>query len=128
MLTISPDDEAAIRQTALDYAEGWYTADPERLGRSLHAGLAKRTLRCDPQTGAELFIHLTRDGMVKVTAEGGGGNAAAACRVTLLDIWGEVACARVDSPEYVDYLHLAKSAGRWQIINVLWADRANGQH
>lgn len=127
MPTLMSDAEAAIRQTARDYAEGWYTADAERMARSLHAGLAKRALRCDPQTGAEQFIHLTRAVMVQATAAGGGHAAAAECRVTILDICGEVASVRVDSPAYVDYLHVAKSEGRWQIVNVLWADRANAQ-
>jgi hypothetical protein len=119
-----PDDEAGIRRAALDYAEGWYTADAERMARCLHSGLAKRTLRRDAQTGAERLVHLTREVMVNATAQGGGANPAAECQVAILDVFAETACARVDSPEYVDYLHLAKSDGRWQIINVLWANRA----
>lgn len=119
-------DAAAIRQAALDYAEGWYAADAERMQRALHPGLAKRTLRRDGQAGAEILVHRTREAMVEATAQGGGTRtvtAPAACTVTLLDVYGAIASARVDSPEYVDYLHLARSQGRWQIINVLWADR-----
>ena len=93
------------------------------MARCLHPGLAKRTLLRDPQTGAEQLVHLTREVMITETARGGGANPAAVCQVTILDVFGQAACARVDSPEYVDYLHLAKSDGRWQIINVLWADR-----
>lgn len=51
MTTLITDDTMAIQQTALDYAEGWYTADAERMQRALHAGLAKRTLRRNAQTG-----------------------------------------------------------------------------
>ncbi len=32
----------AIRQVALDYVEGWYEADVERMQRALHADLVKR--------------------------------------------------------------------------------------
>jgi hypothetical protein len=126
MVTSAVDEQTSIRQAALDYAEGWYTADAGRMGRCLHPDLAKRAILRDGKTGAETFVHLTRDVMVAKTAQGGGRNSAATaeCRVTILDVFGEVACVRVDSPEYVDYLHLAKSQGRWQIVNVLWADRA----
>lgn len=33
----------AIRQTALDYIEGWYTGNAERMERSLHPELAKKS-------------------------------------------------------------------------------------
>ncbi len=32
----SPADTAAIRTAALDYIEGWYTADVSRMERALH--------------------------------------------------------------------------------------------
>ena len=34
--------DAAIRQTALDYIEGWNDGDPARMERGLHPELAKR--------------------------------------------------------------------------------------
>jgi hypothetical protein len=33
---------AAIRQAAVDYIEGWYTGDADRMERALHPDLAKR--------------------------------------------------------------------------------------
>ncbi|HEY7728879.1 MAG TPA: nuclear transport factor 2 family protein, partial [Candidatus Eisenbacteria bacterium] len=38
-------DSAAIRATALDYIEGWYTGDAARMERALHPGLAKRIVQ-----------------------------------------------------------------------------------
>lgn len=38
-------DDAAIRQTALDYMYGWNDADAARQQRSLHPELAKRVVR-----------------------------------------------------------------------------------
>ena len=40
--TASNADAAAIRQTALDYIEGWYEGNAERMERALHPELAKR--------------------------------------------------------------------------------------
>jgi hypothetical protein len=46
----SAADSAAIRQPALDYIEGWYEADAERMERALHPDLAKRIVRTNPRT------------------------------------------------------------------------------
>jgi hypothetical protein len=40
--------KAEIRQTTLDYIEGWYNGDPERMERSLHPDLAKRIVVPNP--------------------------------------------------------------------------------
>jgi hypothetical protein len=65
----------AVRQAALDYAQGWYEGDVERMRRSLHPELAKRALLRDPQTGEERFSHLGQQQMVDKTAHGGGSEA-----------------------------------------------------
>jgi hypothetical protein len=44
-----PNEEAAIRATALDYVEGWYTGDAARMERALHPELAKRIVNTNPQ-------------------------------------------------------------------------------
>jgi hypothetical protein len=120
------DDLAAIRQTALDYAQGWYEGDAERMRRSLHPELAKRAILQNSQTGEEHFYHLSQQQMVAKTEQGGGRDDAPADKryyeTTVLDIYGEIACARVDTYEYIDYLQLARSEGQWVIVNVLWAE------
>ena len=40
-------DSAAIRATALDYIEGWYEGNAERMERALHPELAKRIVNTD---------------------------------------------------------------------------------
>jgi hypothetical protein len=69
--------------------------------------------------------------MVEKTEQGGGRDDAPADKryyaVSILDIYGDIATVRADTYEYVDYLHLARSQGRWLIVNVLWTgnrDRA----
>ena len=62
-------DVAEIQQAALDYMQGWYEGDAERMRRSLHPELAKRAILSDPQTGAERFHHLSQQQMVTKTAQ-----------------------------------------------------------
>src|SRR5262245_48208457 len=47
----SDADLAAIKQTALDYIEGWYEGSAERMERALHPELAKRIVITDPKSG-----------------------------------------------------------------------------
>ena len=49
----SPADpeEAAIRATALDYIDGYYSGDAARMQRAVHPELAKRIVKVDPTTG-----------------------------------------------------------------------------
>lgn len=40
----------AIRATALDYIEGWFIGDPDRMERALHPELVKRFVVTDETT------------------------------------------------------------------------------
>ena len=120
-----PDAIAAIRQTALDYAEGYYEGDAERMRRSLHPDLAKRTVFRDDETGAYRVHETSQQQLVDITQRGGGSRIPAGQRtyaVTILDVYGDIACVRADSYLFVDYLHLARWEGRWVIVNALYAD------
>lgn len=119
--------QEAIRQAAMDYAQGWYEGYAERMERSLHPELAKRVILHDPATGEQRFHHLTKQQMVEKTRQGGGSEVPADKRyydVSILDVTGEIASVRAESYEYVDYLHLALSEGRWMIVNVLYLLKA----
>lgn len=118
-------EKEAITKAALDYIEGWFEGNAERMDRALHSRLAKRMVVPNPQGGPERFIDLTKDQMVEATGKGGGKAVAPekrAVKVTVLDIYRGIASVRVDSVAYIDYLHLAKSEGGWKIVNVLWAN------
>jgi hypothetical protein len=117
-------ENTAIRQAALDYIEGWFEGNAERMDRALHPQLAKRLLEVVSQTGQERFTHLTKDQMVEFTKRGGGNRVPAdkrAIKVTILDTTKTMAVVRTDCSQFIDYLTLAKGAGgQWKIVNVLW--------
>jgi hypothetical protein len=118
----SAADSAAIRAAALDYIDGWYAADGQRMERALHPELAKRNVFSD-STGRSRLIQMSAMTLVMGTRNGGGSTIPAAQRsdsVRILDIYGGAASARVRAATWVDYMHLAKFNGQWRIINVLW--------
>lgn len=120
---VSDADKTAITQTALDYIEGWYDANPERMERALHPDLAKRIVRTNPQTGQQMLGQMSAMGLVMGVRGGGGKNTPKERQmkdVTVLDVFGNAASAKIVASDWVDYLHLAKWNGRWVIVNVLW--------
>jgi hypothetical protein len=115
-------DSAAIRQTALDYIQGWYTADATRMERALHPELAKRIVRTDSQGNYRLDQQSAMT-LVANTRNGGGNQTPQGDRhddVRILDIYRNAASVRVDASDWIDYLQIAKWRGRWVIVNVLW--------
>ena len=115
-------DSAAIRQTALDYIQGWYTGDGARMERALHPELAKRIVHSD-SLGRYRLDSQSAMTLVQNTRSGGGKDTPPADRhddVKILDIFRNAAVARVDASYWVDYLQLARWRGRWVIVNVLW--------
>jgi len=118
----SAADSAAIRATALDYIEGWYAGDATRMERALHPELAKRIVQTDPQ-GRSRLAQQSAMTLVQNTQRGGGKDIPPDKRladVRILDVYNNAASARVVAANWVDYMHLAKSNGRWVIVNVLW--------
>ena len=116
--------QAAIRRAALDYIEGWFEGNAERMDRALHPQLAKRLVAVDARTGQERFTHLTKEQMVEFTKKGGGSGVPAdrrGIKVTILDTTETMAFVRSDCSQFIDYLTLAKcEGGQWKIVNVLW--------
>ena len=121
-------DSAAIRQTALDYIEGWYDSNAERMERAVHPDLAKRIINTD-QRGRNILGHQSAMTLVQNTRRGGGKETPADQQrkdVRILDVFGNTASVRVDASGWIDYMHIAKWNGRWVIINVLWENRPAG--
>ena len=119
-------DSAAIRATALDYIDGFYTGDGPRMERALHPELAKRIVNRNPNNGRSILDQMSAMTLVLKTRANAGAEVPVAQRrsdVRILDIFGNTASVRVDASNWVDYLHVAKWNGRWVIINVLWENR-----
>ena len=123
--TVSDTDRQAITQTALDYVEGWYEANPERMERALHPDLAKRVVFTDDK-GRSRLDQMSAMGLVQGVKRGGGKNTPKEKQqkdITILDVFGNAASVKAVMSGWIDYMHMAKWNGRWVIINVLWENR-----
>ena len=118
-----PDSDAeAIKQTALDYGQGWYDGDAERMERALHPDLAKRALMPNPHGGGKID-QMSAKTLVQMTKTGHGKKTPPDQRrteVTIPEIYGNAACVKLQMHDWVDFMHMSKVNGRWVIVNVLW--------
>ena len=119
----SPKDTAAIKATALDYIEGWYEGNAERMERALHPNLAKRIVMKKRDTGETKLDHMEAKALIESTRNGGGKNTPLEQQqkdVTILDVYENAASVKVVASKWIDYMQMGKVDGRWVIINVLW--------
>ena len=113
------NESESIRKAALDYVEGWYAASPERMERALHPELAKRAvMNID---GADQLRPITFERMMElVKSKKEDQEALDNIECEILDTHGNMATVKTVSPDFIDYLHLARWEGQWKIINALW--------
>ncbi len=122
-VAVSPSDATAIKQTALDYIEGWYEGNAERMERSVHPELAKRIVTTDPATGKSKLDQMGAMTLVQRTRSAIGTKIPKDQQqkdVVILDVFENAASVRITATDWIDYLHMARFNGRWVIVNVLW--------
>ena len=115
-------DSTAIRETARNYMESWYRGDAGQMKKCLAKQLAKRNVkqghgdtRVIGTTSRADMLSYTRSGYGKTLWQDG-----LEIKVSILDLHDNIASVKVVTPHYYEYLHLAKTGERWQIINALY--------
>ena len=112
-------EKDAIVATALDYFEGWYDADLDRVDRALHPQLVKR--RPAEVGGGDPRV-TTKQMMLDYVRKGGGAEDKTddPIEVDVVDIHHDIATAVVRSAQYREYLHLLRTPDGWRIVNAFW--------
>jgi hypothetical protein len=116
-------DTTAIRVTALNYVEGWYEGNAERMAKALHPELVKRIVVRDTTTGKTMVQGMGASVLVNSTRHGYGKETPRERQqkdVSVLDVFGNAASVKAVMADWIDYMHMAKVDGRWVIVNVLW--------
>ena len=116
-------DTTAIRATALNYVEGWYEGNAERMAKALHPELVKRIVVRDTTTGRTMVQGMGTSVLVNSTRHGYGKETPRERQqkdVSVLDVFGNAASVKAVMADWIDYMHMAKVDGRWVIVNVLW--------
>lgn len=117
-------DKEAVRLAVLDYVEGVYNVQPERIERSVHPKLTKLGFYRPPADAVYRPASvMTFDQLVQLSKtwnKEGKLRKDAPKEITIYEVQDQTAAAKLVAEWGTDYFHLAKFDGKWMIINVLW--------
>jgi putative lumazine-binding protein len=111
------DDASTVRETVRNYIEGYYTGDAQRLAATLHPHYLKQMLHGNipvrEKTGGQMISEVRSNGAVSLPP------ADRTEQISVLDISGNMASAKLVTPHWIDYMTLSKSTGEWKILSVV---------
>jgi hypothetical protein len=120
------NDSAAIREAALNYVEGYYNADWQRVSKGVSPELAKRIVIKDT-LGNFMVKNMGASELLFATKHNRNTNVLNPDQpfrgqVIIYDIQGKIATAKVvtNKFKFIDYVQMGKMDGEWKVINVLW--------
>lgn len=109
-------DSSSVQATVRDYIEAYYSGDAERMAQTLHPHYLKHVIHGNipmrEKTSLQM-VHDVRTGPSDVPP------AERTEQISVLDIAGDIASAKLVTPHWVDYLTLSKSDGQWKILSVV---------
>lgn len=120
--TDNEEVRGAVRATALNYIDGAYSGDAERMEQALHPELTKMLLTHDRTTGEPFLYKMGASNLIEGTRAGLGrlDPEDRNIQIDIFDISHDLALVKVHSAMYIDLLQIGKVNGEWRIINVLW--------
>ncbi|MFC3416151.1 nuclear transport factor 2 family protein [Algoriphagus hitonicola] len=120
-------DSLLIKETALNYIEGLWTNNYERMEKAIHPELAKRVIRKDDKGNYRLsnmgyseLLFYTKT----LTPKDEKPEEPFKADVIIFDIASDIATIKITQNKYsfFDYVQLGKINGEWKMINWLWAN------
>ncbi len=117
-------DREAVREAVLDYVEGIYNVEPDRIKRSVATDLAKVGYWRSKDATEYEEGRMTYEQLVglagKWNSKGRVDAETAPKEIEIFDVMDQTATVKLSAHWGVDYLQLAKIDGKWMIKNVLW--------
>ena len=114
------DDRAAVREIVNDYIQAYFTGDSARMERAVHPAYLKHSIastgpsiRMREWTGLEMVEDIRSVGAPQLSA------AEHNTEITVLDLQGDTAAAKLVTAHWTDYMMLSKWHGQWKIVSVL---------
>lgn len=116
------EDREAVRLAALDYVEGIYNVQPERIERSVHPTLVKRGFYKKDAGAPYVESPMTYEQLVRLAGNWNkeGKRDTTIKQVAVLEALDQTAVAKVTAMWGIDYMLLGKYDGKWKIVQILW--------
>lgn len=116
-------EEQAIRECALNYLEGWYSADTARMAKALSKDLVKKGFLLNPQSGKLSIAPASYGQMLDWTGRKPNELAQRPdikMEVHIIEVGEYIAMVKTSTPDFIDYLQLGKVEGQWKIYHAVW--------
>jgi hypothetical protein len=116
-------DEKAVKECALDYLEGWYSADTARMAKALSPDLAKRGILRNPRSNEVVLAPASYDQMLQWVGQKPNelkDDPHKQMDVHIIEIGEYIAMVKTITPDFIDYLHMGKMDGEWKIYHAIW--------
>jgi len=111
------DDASMISATVKDYIEAYYTGDARRMEQTLHPHYLKHmihgTIPMREMTGLQILRIVRTNGAADIP------QADRTEQISVLDVAGDIASAKLVTPHWVDYMTLSKTDRGWKILSVV---------
>lgn len=111
------DEATAVRVTVTNYIEAYYTGDAGRMEQTLDPHYLKHMIH-----GNIPMREKDASQMVAEVRSQGPADFPQADKtelISVLDVSGDIASAKLVTPHWVDYMTLSKSGGTWKILSVV---------
>ena len=106
-----------MRVTVTNYIEAYYTGDAARMEQTLHPRYLKHMIHGNipmrEKDASQMVAEVRSQGPADFP------QAEKTELITVLDVSGDIASAKLVTPHWVDYMTLSKSAGTWKILSVV---------
>ena len=114
--------DSAIIETALNYGDGFYSGDVGRMEKAIHPDFNKVAPLILPETGKIYLMYITYSGLIEMTRAKISlkDRVQKKCNAEVLKVNGNVACVKLTSPDFNEYLEMVKIDKQWKIVNILW--------
>src|SRR5690349_20447984 len=100
------DDASAVRSAVTNYIQGYFTGDAQRMQQTLHPHYLKHVIH-----GTIPMREMTGPQLIKAARSEGTPDFPAPRKteqVTVLDVAGDIASAKLVTPGWTDYMTLSK--------------------
>jgi hypothetical protein len=117
------DDEKAIKECVMNYLEGWYSADSARMAKALSPELAKKGFVKRRGSEELVIVPATYSQMVQWSGQKPDQlkeSPDLPLKVLIIEVGENIAMAKTITPDFIDYLQLAKMHGEWKIYHAVW--------
>ena len=112
-----PADAAAVQASVRNYIEGYYRGDAVRMQTSLDSHYLKHmihgTIPIREKSGSQMVDEVRTHGPADLP------ETEKTESISILDISGNIASAKLVTPHWVDYMTLLKTGGNWKILAVV---------